>query len=105
MDTVGDEIDGGLVARDHQQESHRGDFLLGEPVAVVAGGDERGQEVVARPGPFPRDQRAQPVQDRLRRGDGHLAVALAPGLRVPPDLEDTGLVRLRAEQVEEDRQG
>jgi hypothetical protein len=43
-----DEVHGGLVPGDEQQVDHRGQFVLAEPVAAVAGRDQRRDEVVAR---------------------------------------------------------
>jgi hypothetical protein len=58
MDGVVDEVDGGLVpGADHQHEGVQ-QFLLAQPggVLVVAGGDQRRGEVVARGTPFERDE-------------------------------------------------
>jgi hypothetical protein len=37
---------GGLVASDEQQEHHRGELVLGEPVLAVADRYQRGEQLV-----------------------------------------------------------
>jgi hypothetical protein len=44
---VGDEADHGLVPGDEQQPDRVDQLFVGEPVALVTGGDERGDQVIA----------------------------------------------------------
>ena len=47
---VADEIDGGLEAREEEDEGHRGCLVLGEVLSVVGGADQAGDEVLAGAG-------------------------------------------------------
>jgi len=42
---VADQVHGGLVARDEEQDAGGEELALGEPVALLLGRDERGQQV------------------------------------------------------------
>nr|WP_228718570.1 hypothetical protein [Kitasatospora acidiphila] len=104
VDAVGYQVDGGLVAGHHQQEGHRGDLLLGEPVLAVTRREQAAEQVVGRVLALVPDQRLDVFEHRLGGHDGHFAVAAtALGDRVAPDLEGLVLVLRSPEQVEDHR--
>ncbi len=53
---VADEVDGGLVAGDEEQHHLVDELVGGEPLAVVFGIDERGEQVVGGMRALPRNR-------------------------------------------------
>ena len=64
---VAEQLGGGLVAGDDHQEQERDDLLVGEPVAVDLGLEQRAGEVVGRPAPALVDH-VLVVADQAERG-------------------------------------
>ena len=92
--SVGKEFGGGLVAGDHHQEHEPQDFVVGEPVAVDLGLQQRRRQVVGRllaalgDHLLVVDDQVEGGLDRFRRhvGDAVFAVhhAVGPGAHVRP---------------------
>ena len=102
---------------DEEQDAGREQLALGQPVALLLGGDERGQEVGARvPAPLGQE-RAEVVRDapagrraRARRSIGSDGMPMASRLRVMSDgplLDRLVIARRHAEHLGDDgdRQG
>ncbi len=83
--TVVDQVDGGFLARAHQQHDRRDQLCLGEPVPVVGRVDQGGKDVGAvvagaGRGPLPLDQTGEEIPHRgVSLGLRHRAVRRALG--------------------------
>ena len=74
---VADQTDGRLVTGDDQQDDHPEHLLLGEGVALVAGGQERADEVVRRRGAARGEELAE-IGDELAHQLEELLQRLRP---------------------------
>jgi len=59
-----DQVDRGLVPRHQQQEHHRHEFVLVEPVPLIPRRDQPGQQVVGGLSPLGGQQRHEVVDHR-----------------------------------------
>ncbi|GAA3033072.1 hypothetical protein GCM10020000_07740 [Streptomyces olivoverticillatus] len=103
VDGAGDEVDGGLVPGDEQQEGHAQQFAGGEAVAVLRGAGQGAEEVVLRAPALGLDQSGEVAGHVLGRGGRGFHAGRHDHLVGPP-AEGGAVGRRHAEEFADDGQ-
>src|SRR5688500_11180554 len=87
---VADQVHRRLVAGDEQQDAHGEDLALGEPVALLFGGDEAAEQIGTRTLPPLRDEATEVIRQRTAARAAALAksrIAERPeGVETPGEI-------------------